>query len=66
MAKVKPFKGLRPPREYVTEVASRPYDVLNSAEARDEAPSRFIISSNPRSTSRPKLTNTPPKSTTRP
>ena len=37
MAKVKPFKGLRPPREYVTEVASRPYDVLNSAEARDEA-----------------------------
>lgn len=37
MAKVKPFKGVRPPRELVTEVASRPYDVLNSAEARAEA-----------------------------
>ncbi len=37
MAKVKPFKGLRPPRELVTEVASRPYDVLNSEEARAEA-----------------------------
>ena len=37
MAKVKPFKGLRPPREMVTEVVSRPYDVLNSAEARAEA-----------------------------
>lgn len=37
MAKVKPFKGLRPPSEMVTEVASRPYDVLNSDEARAEA-----------------------------
>lgn len=37
MAKVKPFKGLRPPKEMVTQVASRPYDVLNSAEARKEA-----------------------------
>ncbi|MBQ9077877.1 MAG: DUF1015 domain-containing protein [Muribaculaceae bacterium] len=37
MAKVKPFKGVRPPREMVTEVASRPYDVLNSEEARQEA-----------------------------
>ena len=37
MAKVKPFRGLRPPRELVTEVASRPYDVLNSEEARAEA-----------------------------
>ncbi|MDE7407425.1 MAG: DUF1015 domain-containing protein, partial [Muribaculaceae bacterium] len=37
MAKVKPFKGVRPPRTMVTEVASRPYDVLNSAEARAEA-----------------------------
>lgn len=37
MAKIRPFKGLRPPRELVTEVASRPYDVLNSAEARAEA-----------------------------
>lgn len=37
MAKVKPFKGIRPPREMVTRVASRPYDVLNSEEARHEA-----------------------------
>jgi uncharacterized protein (DUF1015 family) len=37
MAKVKPFKGVRPPRELITEVASRPYDVLNSEEARAEA-----------------------------
>lgn len=37
MAKVKPFKGLRPPREMVTDVASRPYDVLDSDEARAEA-----------------------------
>lgn len=37
MAKVKPFRGVRPPRHLVTEVASRPYDVLNSEEARAEA-----------------------------
>lgn len=37
MAKVKPFRGVRPPRDLVTEVASRPYDVLNSDEARKEA-----------------------------
>ena len=37
MAKIKPFKGIRPPRELVEEVASRPYDVLNSDEARAEA-----------------------------
>lgn len=37
MAKVKPFRGIRPPKELVTEVASRPYDVLNSDEARKEA-----------------------------
>ena len=37
MAKVKPFRGVRPPRELVTEVVSRPYDVLNSEEARAEA-----------------------------
>ncbi len=34
MAKIKPFRGVRPPRELVEEVASRPYDVLNSDEAR--------------------------------
>ena len=37
MARIKPFKGVRPPREYVEKVASRPYDVLNSEEARIEA-----------------------------
>lgn len=37
MAKVKPFKGIRPPRELIEAVASRPYDVLNSDEARAEA-----------------------------
>ncbi|RXE71000.1 DUF1015 domain-containing protein [Muribaculaceae bacterium Isolate-002 (NCI)] len=37
MAKIKPFRGVRPPRQLVTEVASRPYDVLNSEEARAEA-----------------------------
>ena len=37
MAKVKPFRGLRPPKEMVEEVVSRPYDVLNSEEARAEA-----------------------------
>ena len=37
MAVIKPFKGIRPPQELVEQVASRPYDVLNSAEAREEA-----------------------------
>ncbi len=37
MAKVKPFKGVRPPKHLVEQVASRPYDVLNSEEARKEA-----------------------------
>ena len=37
MAKVKPFRGVRPPKELVTQVASRPYDVLNSEEARKES-----------------------------
>ena len=37
MAIVKPFKGLRPPKDIAKQVASRPYDVLNSEEARKEA-----------------------------
>ena len=37
MAKIKPFRGIRPPKCYVEEVESRPYDVLNSEEARHEA-----------------------------
>ena len=37
MATIKPFKGPRPPQDLAEQVASRPYDVLNSAEAREEA-----------------------------
>jgi uncharacterized protein (DUF1015 family) len=35
--RIKPFRGIRPPREWVEQVASRPYDVLSSEEARTEA-----------------------------
>ncbi|MDD7462681.1 MAG: DUF1015 domain-containing protein [Prevotellaceae bacterium] len=37
MAIIKPFKGIRPPKEFVEAVQSRPYDVLSSEEAREEA-----------------------------
>jgi uncharacterized protein (DUF1015 family) len=37
MAIIKPFKGIRPPKNLIEKVASRPYDVLNSDEARAEA-----------------------------
>ena len=37
MATIKPFRGLRPPQNLVEKVVSRPYDVLNSEEARAEA-----------------------------
>lgn len=37
MATVKPFRGLRPPKSLAEKVESRPYDVLNSQEAREEA-----------------------------
>lgn len=37
MAKIKPFKGIRPPKDLVERIESRPYDVLNSKEAREEA-----------------------------
>lgn len=37
MAQIKPFRALRPHNEYAAQVASRPYDVLNSEEARKEA-----------------------------
>ncbi len=43
MVRVKPFRGIRPPQEYVHEVASRPYDVLNSAEAKAEATERSLL-----------------------
>ena len=35
--KVKPFRGIRPPKALAKQVSSRPYDVLNSEEARQEA-----------------------------
>jgi uncharacterized protein (DUF1015 family) len=37
MAQLKAFKGLRPPKEIAAQLASRPYDVLNSEEAKEEA-----------------------------
>jgi uncharacterized protein (DUF1015 family) len=37
MARIKPFKGIRPPKALVEQVESRPYDVLDSEEARAEA-----------------------------
>ena len=43
MVRIKPFRGIRPPKEYASEVASRPYDVLNSAEARAEATERSLL-----------------------
>lgn len=45
MASIHPFKALRPTTELAAKVASRPYDVLNSAEARVEAngnPASFL------------------------
>ncbi len=41
--KIKPFKGIRPPRELASEVASRPYDVLNSKEAKAEAGEKSLL-----------------------
>lgn len=43
MVKIKPFKGIRPPQEHAAEVASRPYDVLNSREAKAEATERSLL-----------------------
>jgi uncharacterized protein (DUF1015 family) len=37
MAKIKPFNALRPKQELAQQVASKPYDVLNTEEARAEA-----------------------------
>lgn len=36
MSIFKPFKGFRPKKEHIDKIASRPYDVLNSAEAKIE------------------------------
>lgn len=41
--KIKPFAGVRPPKEFAAEVASRPYDVLNSIEAKAEAGEKSLL-----------------------
>ena len=43
MVRIKPFAAIRPPKEIVEEVAARPYDVLNSAEARAEASEKSLL-----------------------
>ena len=43
MVRIKPFCGIRPPKEHAAEVASRPYDVLNSVEAQREATERSLL-----------------------
>jgi uncharacterized protein (DUF1015 family) len=50
MITIKPFKGLRPRKDIVDKVAAKPYDVLNSAEAKEEAkdnPFSFLRISKP-------------------
>ena len=42
MAIIKPFRALRPHNEYAAQVASRPYDVLNSEEARKETEKNLL------------------------
>ncbi|NTS39311.1 DUF1015 domain-containing protein [Flavisolibacter sp. BT320] len=42
MATIKPFRALRPHNQYAAQVASRPYDVLNSEEARKEAEGNLL------------------------
>ncbi len=43
MVRIKPFCGLRPPKEIAADVSSRPYDVLNSEEAKAEATERSLL-----------------------
>ncbi|QKG80500.1 DUF1015 domain-containing protein [Tenuifilum thalassicum] len=43
MVKIKAFKGIRPPKEFAKEVAARPYDVLNSQEAKAEAGEKSLL-----------------------
>ena len=42
MARIKPFQALRPHKEYAAQLASRPYDVLNSEEARKEVSGNLL------------------------
>ena len=43
MVKIKAFAGVRPPQALANEVASRPYDVLNSVEAKAEAGEKSLL-----------------------
>ncbi|MEG1554935.1 MAG: DUF1015 family protein [Rikenellaceae bacterium] len=43
MVKVKAFAGIRPPKDLAKEVSSRPYDVLNSQEAKVEATEKSLL-----------------------
>ena len=43
MVRIKPFAAVRPPKELVEEVAARPYDVLNSQEAKAEASEKSLL-----------------------
>ena len=43
MVKIKPFAAIRPPKNIANEVASRPYDVLNSVEAKAEAGEKSLL-----------------------
>ena len=43
MVRIKPFAAVRPPKKFVEEVAARPYDVLNSAEAQAEAGEKSLL-----------------------
>ena len=43
MVRIRPFAAVRPPKKYVEEVAARPYDVLNSQEAKAEAGEKSLL-----------------------
>lgn len=43
MAKIKPFKGVRPPKDIAAIVSSLPYDVMNSEEAREQATEKSLL-----------------------
>ncbi|MCF0176501.1 MAG: DUF1015 domain-containing protein [Bacteroidales bacterium] len=43
MVRIKPFAAIRPPKELVEQVQARPYDVLNSIEARREAGEKSLL-----------------------
>ncbi|MDR2291976.1 MAG: DUF1015 family protein [Prevotellaceae bacterium] len=43
MVKIKPFRALRPPKQIAKQVSARPYDVMNSAEAKAEAGEKSLL-----------------------